>query len=96
MSDVEFKQFIPKTWEFVEKYASRAGYKLNEDQEILTAVVEGLSRNKALHGKQYCPCRMLSGDPDEDRAKICPCKWHKEEIDKDGKCHCQLYFSKTE
>lgn len=96
MSDVEFKQFIPKTWEFVEKYASRAGYKLNEDQEILTAVVEGLSRNKALHGKQYCPCRMLSGDPEEDRAKICPCKWHKEEIDKDGMCHCQLYFSKTE
>ena len=94
MSDVEFKQFIPRTWEFVEKFASRAGYKLNENQEILTAVVEGLARNKALHGQRYCPCRMLSGDPEEDRVKICPCKWHKDEIERDGMCHCQLYFSK--
>ncbi len=93
MSD-EFTHLIPETQEFVQKYAAKAGYRLNENQEILDAVIEGLARNKAIHGKRYCPCRLLSGNSEEDRAKICPCKWHKDEIAHDGMCHCQLYFAK--
>ncbi|MCK4258413.1 MAG: hypothetical protein KAX49_05510 [Halanaerobiales bacterium] len=92
----DYKHLIPETREFVEKYATRAGYKLNENEEILDVVLEGMARNKAIHGKRYCPCRMLTGNVEEDRPKICPCKWHKEEIEKDGVCHCQLYFAPGE
>ena len=90
----EYKHLLPETRDFVEKYSTHAGYRLNPDNEVLDVVIEGLARNKAVHGKRYCPCRMLSGNPDEDRAKICPCKWHKDEIESDGMCHCQLYFTK--
>lgn len=89
----DFKHLIPETKEFVEKYATKAGYRLNPDQQILDMVIEGLARNKHIHGKRYCPCRLLSGNLEEDRQKICPCKWHKDEIEADGKCHCQLYFT---
>ncbi|MBI5554435.1 MAG: hypothetical protein HY920_01100 [Elusimicrobia bacterium] len=44
---------------------------------------------------QYCPCRPISGNQEEDKQKICPCKWHKDEIAADGHCHCQLFFSKN-
>lgn len=90
----EFKHLIPETREFVEKYANHGDYALNPDQQILDLVIEGLARNKAVHGKRYCPCRMLTGNLEEDKAKICPCKWHKDEIEADGMCHCQLYFKK--
>lgn len=90
----ENKHMIVETREFAEKYAEHAGFKLNDNAEVLDMVLEGLARNKALHGKRYCPCRLLSGNPEEDKAKICPCKWHKEEIEQMGMCHCQLYFGK--
>ena len=35
-----------------------------------------------------------SGDKEKDRAIICPCIYHKDEIAKDGHCHCQLYYRK--
>ena len=90
----ELKVLLPETREFAEKYADHAGYKLNENEEILNLVLEGLARNKQQHGKRYCPCRLLSGNPAEDKAKICPCQWHKDEITEAGMCHCQLYFAK--
>lgn len=90
----DYKGLVPETREFAEKYATRAGYALNQDNEILQVVLEGLAKNKAVHGKRYCPCRLLSGNPEEDKAKICPCRWHKDEIAQDGMCHCQLYFAK--
>lgn len=92
----DYKELVPEAREFVEKYASKAGYKLNPNKEILDTVIEGLARNKKIHGKRYCPCRRVTGNPEEDRPKICPCKWHKDEIEQDGVCHCQLYFAKDE
>jgi len=79
---------------FAEAYAKKKGFVLDPDPEELDLVLEGLAANKRAHGRQYCPCRPLSGDPDDDRAKICPCKWHLEEIARDGHCHCRLFFSK--
>lgn len=77
---------------FAERYAEKAGYALNPDEEELDMVLEGLARNKETYGKQYCPCRPVTGDPEEDQPKICPCKWHEDEIAEDGHCHCMLFF----
>ena len=41
-----------------------------------------------------CPCRIRSGDKEKDKAIICPCIYHRDEIAKDGHCHCQLYYRK--
>ncbi len=74
-----------------EKYAQRAGYKLNPDTEVVRTIISGLAKNKAKHGRAYCPCMFVTGDPDEDKKIICPCRVHREDIEKHGKCHCGLF-----
>ncbi|OYT42566.1 MAG: ferredoxin:thioredoxin reductase [Candidatus Aenigmarchaeota archaeon ex4484_56] len=74
-----------------EKYAKSKGFKLNPNEQIVDVILEGLLKNEKEYGYRYCPCRPVSGDLDEDRDKICPCKWHKDEIKEMGHCHCNLF-----
>lgn len=83
---------LEKIRKFAEKYSERTGYALNPDEEELELVLEGLANNRDKYGRQYCPCRPVTGDPEEDKPKICPCEWHEEEIERDGHCHCRLFF----
>ncbi len=61
---------------------------------MLDTVISGLARNEKKFGERYCPCRLRSGDEKKDRAIICPCIFHRDEIAKAGHCHCQLYYRK--
>lgn len=81
-----------KIMNWAQAYAGKNGFALNPDKEILEIVIHGLSANRQKHGKQYCPCRMRTGDEEEDKKIICPCVSHKEEIERDGRCHCALFF----
>ncbi len=77
---------------FARTYAKAKGLVLNPDPEKLDAIIMGLVENQRKHGYRYCPCRMLSGNPEEDRLKICPCRWHLQEIAEMGHCHCGLFW----
>jgi len=74
------------------EYAEKNGFQLNPDEKTVERVIDGLLRNEEKYGKQYCPCRRVTGDEAEDTKKICPCFWHKDEIEKDGHCFCRLYI----
>ncbi|MEN6611561.1 MAG: ferredoxin-thioredoxin reductase catalytic domain-containing protein [Methanoregulaceae archaeon] len=76
------------------KYADEHGYVLNPDEKQLATVIRGLGRTKTKFGEHYCPCRLRSGNKEKDKAIICPCVYHKDEIEKEGSCHCSLYFRK--
>ncbi|MEM1689257.1 MAG: ferredoxin-thioredoxin reductase catalytic domain-containing protein [Candidatus Hadarchaeales archaeon] len=78
----------------MERYARMKGYSLNPDEGIVNMILRGLLENKKRHGYQYCPCRALTGNPAEDQPKICPCRWHEEEIRTMGRCHCGLFVKK--
>lgn len=78
-----------------EKYAQKAGYALNPDAKVVETIVAGLAKNKAKYGRAYCPCMFVTGDPDEDSKIICPCKVHREDIEKRGKCHCGLFVKSS-
>lgn len=78
------------------RYADKAGYMLNPDEEMRELVLEGIAKNKDTHGKNYCPCRIVTGDEIEDKKIICPCIYHKDEIESDGSCHCDLFFRKKD
>lgn len=65
--------------------------KLNPNTAIVNAIVKGLARNKEKYGEAYCPCRQVSGDKEEDKKIICPCIYNKDEIEKQGYCHCRLF-----
>ena len=74
------------------EYAKTHGYRLNPEEKRLESVIRGLAKNKQRFGVGYCPCRIRSGDDEKDRAIECPCIFHKEEVTKQGHCHCNLYF----
>ena len=75
------------------KYAKEKGWILNPDRDKLRIVIRGLARNKKRFGERYCPCRIRSGDPEKDRAIVCPCEYHDSEVAEKGQCHCRLYFA---
>ncbi|WP_292485740.1 ferredoxin-thioredoxin reductase catalytic domain-containing protein [Methanohalobium sp.] len=90
--DEKVKKVKKQMYRWTYRYASRVGYKLNPDDEMLDLVLEGLAKNKIKHGRRYCPCRIITGDEEQDKKVICPCVYHKDEIDNDGMCHCALFF----
>jgi ferredoxin-thioredoxin reductase catalytic subunit len=75
-------------------YARKHNLELNPDEKQLLTVIRGLVRNKKKFGHPYCPCRLRSGDEEKDRAIVCPCVYHQDEIAHDGSCHCRLYVKK--
>ncbi len=78
------------------EYAKEHGLNINPDDKRLNAVIKGLARNMRKHGARYCPCRIRSGDVEEDKKIICPCIYHGKELEETGACHCQLFFTKTQ
>lgn len=75
-------------------YAQDQGLKLNPDAARVNFIVKGLLANEAKHGFRYCPCRPVTGDKVQDAPKICPCKWHVEEVKRDGHCLCRLFVKR--
>lgn len=90
MSDDIVKKII----ENYQEYAQKNGFKLNPNKKMVEGVVNGLLANEKKLGARYCPCRRIVGDREEDKKKICPCVWHKEEIKEMGRCHCNLFVKK--
>lgn len=74
-----------------EDYAKKSGFQLNPNQEVVKRLIKGLLGNEKKYGQRYCPCRRITGNKEEDKPKICPCLYHKEEIKKDGHCLCGLF-----
>ena len=65
--------------------ATMAKIRLNEDEEIVRTVKEGLKTRGG-----YCPCRR---EMNEDTK--CMCKEFREQIadpEFEGYCHCMLYY----
>ena len=73
-----------KNW--AETYARVNGFKLNPDEKVTDMVIEGLLKKEQKFNARYCPCR-IQNVPEN----ICPCIYHKDEIKKDGACHCMLF-----
>ena len=74
-----------------QEYAEKNGFKLNPNREVVERLIKGMLENEKKFGQRYCPCRRITGNPEEDKGKICPCQWHREEIEKDGHCFCGLF-----
>lgn len=94
-----FQEELSKTWEFVEKVNKNFSWVQNPNHEINENIALGLTRQKMLYGKRYCPCFMVEGETKEEQKaannRICPCKPAIEtEIPEDGKCFCGIFCTK--
>lgn len=83
---------IEKTIKEYEEYARKNGFRLNPDRKVVEWIVKGLLENEKKYEAGYCPCRRITGNLEEDRPKICPCVWHREEIKRSGHCLCGLFM----
>jgi len=92
----EFQDELAKTVKFTDKVCSQFGFVYNPDAEINQGIQFGLTRNKMMHGKRFCPCFFVMTPEQEEqhgeKNRICPCKPALEhEIPTDGVCHCQIF-----
>ena len=49
--------------------------------------------NQKRYGYPACPCRLASGNKEEDLDIICPCDYRDPDLDEYGACYCSLYVS---
>lgn len=73
------------------EYAKQNGFQLNPDKGVVERIAKGLLANEKKYGQRYCPCRRVAGNLEEDKSKICPCVYHREEIERLGHCLCGLF-----
>jgi ferredoxin-thioredoxin reductase catalytic subunit/rubredoxin len=86
---------IDGLYEKLRKEAENAGYHLNPDVDFTKDLVRGLLENEKRFGYQACPCRLASGDQEEDLDIICPCDYRDPDLDDYGACYCALYVSRA-
>lgn len=74
-----------------QSYAQKNGFRLNPNKEIVDRLFMALLERQEKYGKEYCPCRRVSNNPEKNKKIICPCVYHKKEIQEQGHCHCFLF-----
>ena len=73
-------------------YAREKELKLNPNEKVLSGIIKALWRNKEFKGEAHCPCRVVTGNKEKDKDIICPCVFHRGEIELQGHCKCNLFF----
>lgn len=69
------------------------GYFFSKDRKRVHELLEALLLNRKRYGYMACPCRLASGNKDDDRDIICPCVYRKPDVAEFGSCYCNLYVS---
>ena len=78
----------------LQDFIEHSQYRFNPDSSAVDVIMKGLTMRKIKTGYAYCPCRVVTGNVEEDAKIICPWIYHEEEIQKHGICHCRLFVSK--
>jgi ferredoxin-thioredoxin reductase catalytic subunit len=92
--DEDIKKILILDW--IKSYAYANRLTLNPNEQVVSTIIRGLLNNEIRFGGLYCPCRVVSRNPKKDVDIICPCKFHRAEIETDGHCHCKLYFGESQ
>lgn len=76
------------------KVQEARGYFFNRDRERTFDLLQGLLTNRERYGYMACPCRLASGNRQQDQDIICPCVYRQPDVEEFGACYCQLYVSR--
>lgn len=85
------KKSVEDVRRYIMKISDRNGWILNDDQETLSDLIDGLLDNFTRLGYYNCPCRDNQADLKLDRDIICPCRYAEPDIEEFGYCYCTLY-----
>ncbi len=81
-------------YEQLKKVQEPKGYFFSNDKKQVLELLEGLIANKDRYGYMACPCRLASGDRENDKDIVCPCVYRTPDVAEFGSCYCNLYVSK--
>ncbi len=92
----EFQTAFELTKQFTDKVCEEHGLTYNPEADVNESIQMGLTRNKLIYDRRYCPCFMVVGNTQEEKDKannrLCPCKPALEnEIPSKGHCHCGIF-----
>ncbi|MDD2473915.1 MULTISPECIES: ferredoxin-thioredoxin reductase catalytic domain-containing protein [unclassified Methanoculleus] len=89
VSDEEVDRFIRD----LERDAKTGGYHVNPDREFTRSLARGLLANRGRYGYIACPCRLASGNREDDLDIVCPCDYRDPDLADYGACYCALYVA---
>ena len=75
--------------------AKSRGYFLTPDKNLLQDLLRGLMENEERYGYPVCPCRIGTGNFENDRDIICPCDYRDPDVLDLGMCYCSLFVNKS-
>ncbi|MFC1858939.1 ferredoxin-thioredoxin reductase catalytic domain-containing protein [Thermodesulfobacteriota bacterium] len=85
---------VEKLYDMLKKTQEPKGYFFNNDKQRVVELLEALTINKERYGYMVCPCRLSSGEREQDADIICPCIYREPDAEEYGSCYCNLYVSK--
>jgi ferredoxin-thioredoxin reductase catalytic subunit len=91
--DLDNSEVVIDSWrEFAE---GNDTIQLNPDHEAVATLAEGVLENMRNHGLRYCPCRITTGNAENDLRLICPCNFPSQKTwEEEGECWCGLFLRK--
>lgn len=84
---------VDEYYERLKKQVESVGYHLNQDVEFTKSLIKSILINEDRYGYEACPCRLASGDKEEDLDIICPCYYRDPDLRDYNACYCGLYVS---
>jgi ferredoxin-thioredoxin reductase catalytic subunit len=84
---------VDEVYERLNKFAESNGYHINPDINFTKELIRSLLINQKRYGYWACPCRLASGNREEDADIICPCDYRDPDVEEYGSCYCALYVS---
>ena len=93
MSNDISDQKLDKFYENVKKDIEAHGYHLNPDVEFTKELLKSILINEKRYEYGACPCRLASGNKEDDLDIICPCDYRDPDLNEYDACYCGLYVS---
>ncbi len=84
---------LQKRIEKLKKDAAAGGYTLNADEEFVADLAAGLLANQDRYGIESCPCRLYTGEQQDNMDIVCPCVYRDDDLAEYGACFCALYVT---
>jgi ferredoxin-thioredoxin reductase catalytic subunit len=78
---------IDKLYEQLKVEAGEHGYFLNPDVDFTKELVKGLLLNQERYEYWNCPCRLASGNREEDLDITCPCDYRDADVTDYNTCY---------
>ena len=81
--------------DYLKSFEKSHSFYLHADEEHRNSTIDALLANNEKYGHLACPCRLATGNMEDDEDIICPCVYCKEDVEDFGACYCLLFVKEN-